>query len=76
MTWEYRVIRHLEPAPSGKIIEWLTIHRVYYKGDRITAWEPEQSKIGGETLEELGDDMETMRLALSRPVLKAEDMPK
>lgn len=76
MTWEYRVIRHLEPAPGGKVIEWLTIHRVYYDGERITSWEPEQSKIGGETLEELGDDIEIMRLALSKPVLKVEDMPK
>lgn len=76
MTWEYRVIRHLEPAPGGKMIEWLTIHRVYYNGERITSWEPEQSKIGGETLEELGDDIEIMRLALFRPVLKVEEMPK
>lgn len=76
MTWEYRVIRHLEPAPGGKVIEWLTIHRVYFKGERITSWEPEQSEVSGESLNELMECFILMRLALRKPVLKVEEMPK
>jgi hypothetical protein len=76
MTWEYRVIRHFEAMPGGKIVDWLTIHRVYYNGDRITSWEPMASTYGGETLEELAENVELMRLALDKPVLRAEDMPK
>lgn len=75
MTWEYRVIRHLEPAPGGKIVDWLTIHRVYYDGDRISMWETTASTYGGETLEELAENIELVRLALDKPALRAEDMP-
>ena len=76
MTWEYRVIRHLEAMPGGKIVDWLTIHRVYYDGDRISSWETTVSVPGGESLDELMECFILMRLAMQKPVLRAEDMPK
>ena len=76
MTWEYRVICFLNAAPGGKIVDWLQIHRVYYRGDTISAWEPDPSKPGGESLEELREDLLLISMALEKPVLKQEDMPK
>jgi hypothetical protein len=76
MTWEYRVIRFLNAIPGGKILDWLQVHRVYYQGDTISAWEPDPSKPGGETLEELREDLLLFSMAFEKPVLKQEDMPK
>lgn len=76
MTWEYRVIRFLNAMPGGKILDWLQIHRVYYRGDTISAWEPDPSKPGGESLEELREDLLLISMALEKPILKAEEMPK
>lgn len=76
MTWEYRVIRHIEEVPRGKSVVWLQVHRVYYQGDTISAWEPDPSKPGGETLEELREDLLLFSMALEKSILRAEEMPK
>lgn len=76
MTWEYRAIRHLESMPGGKTVVWLQIHRVYYDGDTISAWEPAPSWPGGESLEELQKDLLLFSMAIEKRILKAEDMPK
>lgn len=76
-TWDYRIIRTLEPTIGSKdLIEWFQIHRVYYDGDKITLWEKEPSRAGGETIMELMNDMKAMQDACSREWLKAEDLPK
>jgi len=38
MTWNYRVVRHEAKNHAGAGIEWLSIHEVYYQGDKIESW--------------------------------------
>lgn len=76
MTWEYRVIRHIEEVPRGKNVVWLQIHRVYYHGDMISSWEPSPSCLGGESLKDLQKDLLLFSMALEKPILRAEEMPK
>ena len=76
-TWNYRVIRTLEPTiGSDDLIDWFQIHRVYYDGGKITSWEKEPAKVGGETIVELMQDMRHMQEACGKPWLKAEEMPQ
>jgi hypothetical protein len=66
VTWNHRVIDHGEFNDE----RCLAIHEVYYDADG----KPEmmtESPIGiaGETLEELGETLDRMKLALGKPVL-------
>jgi hypothetical protein len=66
MTWNYRVIKHRD---------MLEIYEVYYnkKGEIIGVTEDPASP-GGETLEELQEDMEHYAAALKRPMLIMEEI--
>ena len=76
MTWNYRVIRHKSTSPAGEGIEWLSIHEVYYCGDKVESWVAAEAAPMGETYEELIQDMAAMQEAFDRPILNAEDIPK
>ena len=68
MTWNYRVIRHVEK--SG---EWLAIHEVYYdesgKPDGVTQ---DPSLPIGDNWEEFQADLNSYNMAMLQPVLEYE----
>lgn len=66
MTWNYRVIKNKD---------MFEIHEVYYndKGE-ITGVTENSVSPGGETLEELQEDMKHYAEALKRPVLIMEEI--
>jgi hypothetical protein len=82
MTWNYRVIRHVEEdwregavgIPVCDLVDVYTVHEVYY-GDEGVPWgyTEEPSYPQGESLEELRKDMEYYARAVIEPVLKEED---
>jgi hypothetical protein len=60
--WNYRVLKH----DDG----YLALHEVYYNKDgEIVLHSAEAMAPGGETLEELRQDLLSMAAALSKPVL-------
>jgi hypothetical protein len=72
--WNYRVVRKAYPPGKDGTIEYvLGIHEVYYddNGEPEMVTEDRMDP-HGETLEELRDDIEHMRLALDKPVLDYE----
>ncbi len=72
MTWNYRIIEFTGEDGS----RWWEVSEVYYEGDRPWAYcdatvgcEPDE----GETIE---DQLEMMKEAIGKPVLKEEDFRK
>ena len=65
--WGYRVVDR-----DG----YYRIYRVYYDLKKIIMHSDSAPIPGGETVEELRQDIEMMRDALSRPILNAEDLPR
>lgn len=67
MSWNYRVMRlaTLDGTP------WYQIHSVFYhENGKIKAHSARMVGVGGESLEELRGELETLRLALEKPVLE------
>jgi hypothetical protein len=65
MTWNYRVMLR-----EGIY----AVHAVYYADDgRITDWSAEPMPVIGESVEELDEELERFRHALSQPVLDYEE---
>jgi hypothetical protein len=61
MTWNYRVM-----VRGGSY----AVHAVYYADDgRITSWSAEPMALSGESIEDLTEEIERFRRALSEPVL-------
>lgn len=64
MTWNYRVMHR-----AGRF----AVYSVYYSDDgRITGWSAEPMPPNGESVEDLGEDFERFRRALSEPSLDYE----
>ncbi len=63
MSWRYRVFR----SDHEKEVSY-SFHEVYTMDDGIS-WTTDEMSPRGETLEELAQDLERMRRALSEPVL-------
>lgn len=61
MTWNYRVMLR-----DGSY----AVHSVYYADDgRVISWSVEPALLIGESVEELGEELERFRRALCEPVL-------
>lgn len=61
MTWNYRVM-----VREGRY----AVHAVYYADDgRIRSWSAEPMGLSGESVEDLGEELERFRRALREPVL-------
>lgn len=78
MTWNHRVVKrkgkpfHGIPQP-----DWYAIHEVYYdKKGRPKTLTAEPVAPGGETPDELRDDLNRMRDALKKPILQESDFPQ
>ena len=76
MTWNYRVVRHKAKNHAGAGIEWLSIHEVYYQGDKIESWVVTEAAPLGETYEDLMKDMAALQRAFELPILNAADLPQ
>jgi hypothetical protein len=69
MSWNYRVVRRQDESGI-----WYGIHEVYYSDDgRPTACTEDAVKPGGDTLEELRNDIRYFKEALEKPVLDYDD---
>lgn len=64
MTWNHRVMKRVI---HGETI--YAIHEVFYEDDGKLSWTENEVYPCGETLEELEECLERMRLALAKPVL-------
>ncbi len=73
MSWNYRVVRRDAGDGSGET--FLAIHEAYYeKGkERPAGITKEAVTASAESLEELGQVLDMMRAALSKPVLEYDD---
>lgn len=72
MSWNYRVMRHVEPDGS----EWFGIHEVYYDLDgNPVSWTERTIEPFGETPDDLTADLDRMSAAIHRPVLDYEPRP-
>jgi hypothetical protein len=70
MSWNYRAIRL--PGGGG----YFEIRAVYYgDGGEIRAVASEPAYPGGESLEEIGRDLDLMREALSKEHIDVDDLP-
>jgi hypothetical protein len=64
MTWNYRLMRR-----NG----FLSIHEVYYKDDgKVRTWTEDPMEPGGDTVEEVQQDLKWMARALTKPILDYE----
>ena len=62
----YRVV--VEKEVNGE--DYYSVREVYYEDDKPTSWTAAHQYPGGETLEELVDDIELMRKSFNKPVLR------
>ena len=70
MTWNYRVLRHVEKAE-----EWYQVHEVYYRENgSITSCSEEAIAPFGETVEELQEVIELMKAAFDKPAIPYDDI--
>ena len=67
MTWNYRIIRHLD---TGTGDDWFAVHEVHYDaaGNPVGVTERPVAPQGA-TLEDVLNDMEIMRAAADKPTL-------
>lgn len=76
-TWNYRVIAtpHAPKSDNYGPVEY-GIHEVYYDADgRITGWTEQGVAPGGDSWDDLDDDLSHMVRALSLPTLDADALP-
>ena len=72
--WDYRVL-HRVNGRTGE--EWYGIHEVYYdEAGRIWSCTKDAIAPVGYSLEDLGDELETMAKALEQPVLEYGGIPE
>lgn len=71
MTWNYRIIKFDTPEDAEET--WLSIHEVYYDGDRPIYYTSNIAGIEGETLDELKKTYEMLAEAFDKPVLTEKD---
>ena len=71
MTWGYRIVKQLHPTETYQAYE---IH--YDENDNIQYISAKPSGPYGETLEEITNDLEHMRQALSLPILDMDEVVK
>jgi len=69
VSWNYRVIRHVEPDWD----ETFAIHEVYYNDDGEPDGCTTEAIIAGEDLQDLDRILDMMRRALSEPILAESD---
>ena len=70
MTWNYRVVRHIERDRNNNETELLSIHEVYYDdGGRPENVTENAVPLGGETVQELREVSMMQRRAMELPVL-------
>jgi len=77
MIWNYRVMKRVFTTPSGEKEDFYGIHEVYYDEERdygILYNTVEAVEVGGDTLEELKEDMKNYLKALDEPVLDYDNM--
>ena len=72
MVWNHRVFRTTTPGGT----DWYDIREVYYNrvGGRPDSYTAEAIAPGGETIEELRENLQYMLNALDHPVLDKEDI--
>lgn len=68
MNWNHRVVKR-----TYEDEEWYAVHEIYYDGDKPWGITTEPSAPGGETIEELKEELDRFRKALNKPVLNYED---
>lgn len=72
MSWNYRLVRHTQGDDS-----YITVHEVYYDDDgNPKAYTIDAVSPGGETLDELRDDLILYLQAFGKGVLDADDIVK
>ena len=70
--WNYRVVRH-----DDKGQPWYAIHEAYYdENNRVESITQESVKPGGETLQELQEDLKWMLKGMAAPVLDYDKIPE
>ena len=69
MSWNHRVVKHTEM--DGSV--WYAIHEAYYNGESVTHISELAAEPGGETIEELADELRRMLKATEKPSLNYED---
>ncbi len=71
MTWNYRIIRSIDP--DGEVS--FGIHEVYYAWEKVSGWTSEPVSPCGETAEELAEIWSRALLeAIQLPVLEMEEL--
>lgn len=74
MTWNHRVVKHVNPHPLDEDEKYYyQIHEVYYNADG-SIWSMTKEPIApyGNSLEELQETLTWMKRALGKPVLDAD----
>lgn len=75
MTWNYRIISHPHPGfDENESIRAYQIHEVYSDESGIIGFTERGVEPFGESMDELRSDFEHMALALTKPVLRVEDL--
>ena len=69
MYWNYRVVKHSEK--DGSV--WYAIHEAYYTVESVTHISELAAEPGGETIEELAEELRRMLKATEKPALNYED---
>lgn len=70
MTWNYRVVKHIDENEVGGITSGFFIHEVCYDNDGGIKMRSENPMFpSGETMEEFLDDLECMKRSVFKPVL-------
>lgn len=53
MSWDYRAVKH-------PVQKWYSVKEVYYTDGKIDGWAQDSMEAGGETVEELIQELELM----------------
>lgn len=77
MSWNYRILRHVDPAPSRMEtlypngIIWYGIHEVYYDEQGTPhSCSVNEMELKGESAVDIAQDMKLMALAFDKPILE------
>ncbi len=70
MTWNYRIIRRVDSEER----ESFSVHRVYYKDDRVFTVEETPSCPSEESIGALDEEFRRMKEAFQKPVLNYGDI--
>lgn len=68
--WNYRVIRETD----DELQEWFTLREVYYSPDGEIMYWSEPIPPGGDSVEDLSEDLQLMATALNSDVLDASEL--